>query len=164
MFSGIIESLGTIREFVHGQESAAMVVETKTNFSRLDEGESIAVNGVCLTVIEWDDTTAAFDVIDETLNKTNLVGIQPGTLVNLERAARFGDEIGGHPLSGHIMSRILGETGDADVHTAPPIDIREPHARAVDSIETKGHTASDHIDEHAKHNRLVAPRPTVVAE
>ena len=49
MFSGIIESLGTIREFVHSQESAAMVVETKTNFSRLEKGESIAVNGVCLT-------------------------------------------------------------------------------------------------------------------
>ena len=56
MFSGIIESLGTIREFVHGQESAAMVVETKTNFSSLEEGESIAVNGVCLTVVDFNES------------------------------------------------------------------------------------------------------------
>ena len=63
-----------------------------------------------------------------------------------------------------VMLGLDGEMGDAEVHTEPPIDIREPHARAVDSIETKGHAASDHIDEDAKHDRLVAPRPTVVAE
>ena len=51
MFSGIIESVGTLREFVHGQESAVAVIETDTNFSGLEDGESIAVNGVCLTVV-----------------------------------------------------------------------------------------------------------------
>jgi riboflavin synthase len=80
-----------------------LVLDVPSGFTKgLERGASIAINGVCLTVIEWDDTTACFDVIDETLSKTNLAGIQKGARVNLERAARFGDEIGGHPLSGHI--------------------------------------------------------------
>ncbi len=96
-----------------------LVLDVPSGFTKgLERGASIAINGVCLTVIEWDDTTAAFDVIDETLNKTNLVGIKPGTLVNLERAARFGDEIGGHPLSGHIHTQaevVRVEKNEANV-------------------------------------------------
>ena len=63
-----------------------------------------------------------------------------------------------------VVLRLYGDMGEAEMHTEPPIGIREPHARAVDSIDTKGHAASDHIDEHAKHYRIFAPRPTVVAE
>ena len=61
MFSGIIESVGTLREFVHGQESAVVVIETDTNFSGLEDGESIAVNGVCLTVVEFSESTFRID-------------------------------------------------------------------------------------------------------
>jgi riboflavin synthase len=83
-----------------------LVIEIPSGFTKgLERGASIAINGVCLTVIEWDDTQVSFDVIDETLNKTNLAGIEKGEHVNLERAARFGDEIGGHPLSGHIHTQ-----------------------------------------------------------
>ena len=64
-------------------------------------GASVAINGVCLTVVGWDRHGVEFDVIDETLRLTNLGDLKVGHVVNVERAARFGDEIGGHVLSGH---------------------------------------------------------------
>ena len=68
----------------------------------LQTGASVAHNGCCLTVTETDGRTARFDLMAETLDKTNLDRLKAGDLVNLERAARFGDEIGGHLMSGHI--------------------------------------------------------------
>jgi len=95
-----------------------LVLETPEGFTAgLTMGASIAVNGVCLTVVEWHETEAHFDVIDESLRRSNLGCLVPGHQVNLERAARFGDEIGGHPLSGHIhteaqVTRIEVEGGN----------------------------------------------------
>ena len=106
MFTGIVTHCAPVSSAEMKEGILRLVLDVPTGFTKgLERGASIAINGVCLTVIEWDDTTAAFDVIDETLNKTNLAGIKPGTQVNLERAARFGDEIGGHPLSGHIHTQ-----------------------------------------------------------
>ena len=102
MFSGIIESLGTIREFVHGQESVAMVIETKTNFSRLDEGESIAVNGVCLTVVNFNESMLRMDLGTETLSKTSFKNSKVGDQVNLERSLTPSSKISGHFVSGHV--------------------------------------------------------------
>ena len=70
----------------------------------LQTGASVAHNGCCLTVTETDGRTAGFDLMAETLDKTNLGRLKAGDLVNLERAARFGDEIGGHSMSGHITA------------------------------------------------------------
>ena len=70
--------------------------------SGLERGASVSNNGVCLTVVDWSPTSIDFDVIEESLKRTNLGSLQVGSRVNMERAARFGDEIGGHPLSGHI--------------------------------------------------------------
>ena len=102
MFSGIIESLGTIREFVHGQESAAMVVETKTNFSCLEKGESIAVNGVCLTVVSFNESMLRMDLGTETLSKTSFNNSKVGDQVNLERSLTPSSKISGHFVSGHV--------------------------------------------------------------
>ena len=102
MFSGIIESLGTIREFVHGQESAAMVVETKTNFSCLEKGESIAVNGVCLTVVNFNESMLRMDLGTETLSKTSFNNSKVGDQVNLERSLTPSSKISGHFVSGHV--------------------------------------------------------------
>ena len=119
MFTGIVTHCAPVLSAEMKEGILRLVIDVPSGFTKgLERGASIAINGVCLTVIEWDDTTAAFDVIDETLNKTNLVGIQPGTLVNLERAARFGDEIGGHPLSGHIHTQaevVRVEKNEANV-------------------------------------------------
>ena len=119
MFTGIVTHCAPVSSAEVKDGIMRLVLDVPSGFTKgLERGASIAINGVCLTVIEWDDTSAAFDVIDETLNKTNLVGIQPGTLVNLERAARFGDEIGGHPLSGHIHTQaevVRVEKSEANV-------------------------------------------------
>ena len=103
MFTGIVTHCAPVSSAEMKEGILRLVIDVPSGFTKgLERGASIAINGVCLTAIEWDDSFVSFDVIDETLNKTNLVGIEPGTRVNLERAARFGDEIGGHPLSGHI--------------------------------------------------------------
>ena len=119
MFTGIVTHCAPVSSAEMKEGILRLVIDVPSGFTKgLERGASIAINGVCLTVIEWDDSTAAFDVIDETLNKTNLVGIQSGTLVNLERAARFGDEIGGHPLSGHIHTQaevVRVEKNEANV-------------------------------------------------
>ena len=78
MFSGIVESQGLIQEFACFQESATMVVETETDFSNLEDGESIAVNGVCLTVIEFDGATFKMDLGTETLSKTSFKNLKLG--------------------------------------------------------------------------------------
>ncbi len=75
-------------------------------------GASISVDGVCLTVKAFDATTVWFDAIQETLQRTTLQFLQPGQDVNIERAARMGDEIGGHLLSGHIYGTVSIHTID----------------------------------------------------
>ena len=102
MFSGIIEAVGTVREFVHGEESATMVVETDSKLRNLEDGESIAVNGVCLTVTEFNDSVFRMDLGTETLNKTSFKNVKSGDRVNLERSLTFSSKISGHFVSGHI--------------------------------------------------------------
>ena len=70
----------------------------------LQTGASVANNGCCLTITRIDGNKVSFDLMDETLRKTNLGSLKVGDSVNLERAARFGDEIGGHVMSGHVMA------------------------------------------------------------
>ena len=102
MFSGIIESLGTIREFVHDRESAAMVVETKTNFSCLEKGESSAGNCVCRSVVDFNDSMLHMDLGTETLSKTSFKNSEVGDQVNLERSLTPSSKISGHFVSGHV--------------------------------------------------------------
>ena len=102
MFSGIIETLGSVREFIRGDESATMIVGTDTNFRNLEEGESIAVNGVCLTVVEFDDSAFRMDLGTETLSKTSFINSKVGDQLNLERSLTPSSKISGHFVSGHI--------------------------------------------------------------
>ncbi|MCP5161818.1 MAG: riboflavin synthase subunit alpha [Hahellaceae bacterium] len=73
--------------------------------NNIKQGASIAINGTCLTVVSFDQLTCCFDVMQETLRLTNLSTLKPGSLVNFERAAKIGDEIGGHLMSGHIHTQ-----------------------------------------------------------
>ena len=95
----------------------------------LQTGASVAHNGCCLTVTETDGRTARFDLMAETLDKTNLDRLKAGDLVNLERAARFGDEIGGHLMSGHITAtteilRIERTEHNTTMHFALPAALK----------------------------------------
>ena len=107
MFTGIVQGRGEVVT-LSGDELVRLVVRVPS-VEGLTRGASIAINGVCLTAVEWQDHDVSFDVIGETLRVTNLGALKPGDAVNVERAARYGDEIGGHLLSGHVhaMARVV---------------------------------------------------------
>ena len=102
MFSGIVLSVGTIGEYVQKNEGAALVVNTEKDFSGFEDGESIAVNGVCLTVVDSTKTTFKLDLSTETLSRTNFKSAKKGDRVNLERSLTPSAKISGHFVSGHI--------------------------------------------------------------
>jgi riboflavin synthase alpha subunit len=98
MFTGIVESLGKVRGVAQGR--TGLVIETGFQDVRL--GESIAVNGACLTVSRSGSGVVGFDISPETLKKTTLGSLRKGEAVNLERALRLGDRLGGHLMTGHV--------------------------------------------------------------
>ncbi len=102
MFTGLIEDIGTVREMRKGADGVRLTVATRIATDTLSLGESIAVNGVCLTVVAFGDGAFAADVSLETLGRTNLGELSVGTFVNLERALRLSDRLGGHLVSGHV--------------------------------------------------------------
>src|SRR6476661_8572066 len=104
MFTGIVEATGTVKSITFREGGARFVVEVGSIARELSLGESVAVNGCCLTVTEFDAEagTAAFDLLIETLKVTSLGQLHEGSLVNLERALRIGDRLSGHFVQGHV--------------------------------------------------------------
>jgi len=103
MFTGIVEAKGLISKKIPSTEGQRLQIEVPEGFNKdLKEGASVAVNGVCLTVTEYSNDQISFDVIKETLRVTNLGDLNKNSEVNIERSLKFGDEVGGHLLSGHI--------------------------------------------------------------
>ena len=104
MFTGIIQKVGTVKRVSRG---TGLVIEIGFEpwATPLEEGESIAVNGVCLTVAKCDSTRFTADVLEETVSRTGLGELIPGEKVNLERALRAGDSMGGHIVQGHVDCR-----------------------------------------------------------
>ena len=103
MFTGIVEAKGLISKKILTTEGQRLQIEVPEGFNKdLKEGASISVNGVCLTVTEYSNDQISFDVIKETLRVTNLGDLNKNSEVNIERSLKFGDEVGGHLLSGHI--------------------------------------------------------------
>ena len=102
MFTGIVEETGTVKQIKNGAVSAELKIEGKTIFSDIHLGDSIAVNGVCLTVTSFDKNTFTADVMHETLNRSSLGSLSSGSKVNLERAMSAQGRFGGHIVSGHI--------------------------------------------------------------
>ena len=102
MFTGIIEELGTIRAIRRGASSAVLSIGAGTILGDLKVGDSVAVNGVCLTATQVDGGGFTADVMHETLDRSSLARLAPGDKVNLERAMAAGGRFGGHIVSGHI--------------------------------------------------------------
>jgi riboflavin synthase len=139
VFSGIVETLGTVRAHTRGR----IEIVPRTPFAHLELGESIAVNGACLTVATVDGEAFAADVMPETLQRTTLGELTEGATVNLERALQFGDRVGGHMVSGHVdatgIVTALREDANARwVTIATPDDI-------IDLVAEKGSIAVDGI-------------------
>lgn len=112
MFTGLIEDLGTLLDLRRSSASASVSIATALPMAELRLGESIAVNGACLTVTAFANGRFAADVSPETLDKTTLGSLPRGVHVNLERALRLGDRLGGHLVTGHIdgMARLVERT------------------------------------------------------
>lgn len=104
MFTGIVEAVGTVRSLVFRDGGARIVLHVGEMARELALGESVACNGCCLTVTEFDGDagTAAFDLLIETLRVTSLGQLKEGSLVNLERSLRIGDRLSGHFVQGHV--------------------------------------------------------------
>lgn len=103
MFTGIVQGIAHVRQIERKTGLFTFLIEfPEGSTENLQIGASVAINGTCLTVTHTDGPCASFDVMQETLRITNLGALQEGDAVNFERAARFGDEIGGHLLSGHV--------------------------------------------------------------
>jgi riboflavin synthase len=112
VFTGIIEELGTVREITELPDAARVLIHGPTVTSDAKHGDSIAVNGVCLTVVDVIDGAFSADVMRESLVRSSLGDLKTGDRVNLERAAALGDRLGGHIVQGHVdgVGRIIART------------------------------------------------------
>ncbi|APQ76418.1 riboflavin synthase [Clostridium botulinum] len=102
LFTGIVEEVGRILKIEEGKDFLHITIEGSKVLNPLNLGESVAVNGVCLTVTSFNSNSFTADVMTETLNKSSLGTLSKGSLVNLERAVTLNKPLGGHIVSGHI--------------------------------------------------------------
>ena len=114
MFTGIIEELGSVRSIEERGDNARIVINAKTVTEGTNYGDSIAVNGVCLTALDIEDDSFAADVSRETLLRSTLGSLKPGAPVNLERAVTPATRLGGHIVQGHVDAR--GQFVSAEDH------------------------------------------------
>lgn len=114
MFTGIIEELGTLQNVERGSQSAVLHIRCKKVLEGTQIGDSIAVNGVCLTVTSMSNEGYTADVMAETLNRSALGSLKRGSLVNLERAMEAGGRFGGHIVAGHVdgIGKIINISHD----------------------------------------------------
>ena len=105
MFTGIIEELGSVRSIEERGENARLVISAHVVTEGTNHGDSISVNGVCLTALDIKDDSFAADVSRETLTRSTLGRLQPGAPVNLERAVTPATRLGGHIVQGHVDAR-----------------------------------------------------------
>lgn len=128
MFTGIITDIGTVTELERRGDLRARIA-THYDTAGIDIGASIASDGVCLTVIDLGPDWYDVEISAETLSKTNIGGWTEGQKVNLERALKVGDELGGHIVSGHVdgVAEVIGVEDEGD---STRISFRAPHALA----------------------------------
>jgi riboflavin synthase len=142
MFTGIVQGTGRIVEVIEGDAIKSFKIEVP-NTDSLVVGASISVDGVCLTATSIENKVVSFDVIQETLSRTTLGQLEVNEVVNIERSLKFGDEIGGHLLSGHIMAtgivHEISELGEGlNISILAPLSIEK-------YLLEKGYVAIDGI-------------------
>ena len=153
MFTGIVEELGEIVAIERGAESAVVTVRGPLVTGDAAKGVSIAVNGVCLTVVEHDRDTFSVDVMAETLNRSSLGSLQAGARVNLERAMTANARFGGHIVQGHvdgtalILGRVPGDRWEIVQFTLPPGVSRYVVEKGSITVDGVSLTVSDITDD-----------------
>ena len=140
MFTGLIEEIGSIRQ-VSGGAAGRLVVAARMVLEGTRPGDSIAVNGVCLTVTALDEDSFSVEVMPETLRQSNLGRLRPGSPVNLERAVSPAGRLGGHLVQGHVdgLGRVLEKRSEANALwvslAAPPEIMRYLVPRAFIAVD-----------------------------
>jgi len=157
MFTGIVQGIGIISDVIEGQAIKSFKIQLP-NTESLEIGASVSVDGVCLTATSIEENIVCFDVIQETLTRTTLDQLEKGDSVNIERSLKFGDEIGGHLLSGHIIATGIvneksesGEGMDLSILAPPSIEkyLLEKGYVAIDGISlTIGEVSNSRFNLH----------------
>lgn len=116
MFSGLVESKASVIRVIQEPGGIRLIIDRPEPFEDIRLGDSIAIQGCCLTVVAVDEKSMSFQAGEETLSKTNFKNLQNGTPVNLERSLQLGDRLGGHLVSGHIdgIGRVCQISSHAD--------------------------------------------------
>lgn len=143
MFSGIIEEKTRVKNITKTPHGRKLTVESKIASKDIKVGDSISVNGVCLTVIGVKEKNVSFDVMEETLRRTNLANLSVRNSVNLERALKASDRISGHFVTGHVDC-IGGICAVTKRQTDHAIEIKLPKEKIVYVVE-KGSVAIDGV-------------------
>jgi riboflavin synthase len=143
MFTGIVEGIGQVTEVDWLTQAARLRIAAPEVMSDAQHGASIAVNGICLTVVDFDDTSFTCDVMAETLRRSSLADVAVGDHVNVERAARVDGRLGGHIMQGHVDGTGVLRTIEPQEHwTVITIDV-PPEVRKY--IVEKGSIAVDGV-------------------
>ncbi|MEI6055319.1 MAG: riboflavin synthase [Lentisphaerota bacterium] len=143
MFTGIIEELGQFRGINSGDNTSVISVGCKDVLQDIKIGDSIAVNGVCLTIISFNSDSLKADVMPETLRKSNLGKLKRNDVLNLERALKASDRFGGHIVSGHIDG--IGIIKDKKIEKNAILISFKAHRDILRYIVQKGSVAIDGI-------------------
>jgi len=131
MFTGIVSGKGYVHKIIKSKDYISLIIKAPKGFSKnLIKGASVSVNGVCLTVKKGKTDILEFDVIEETLQKTNLKNLSKSSRVNLERSMTAKTEIGGHLVSGHIhgtgeVLKVINKRATKDLQIKIPTSLRE---------------------------------------
>ena len=131
MFTGIVSGKGKLKKIVKCEDYISLIIQAPKGFAKnLSKGASVSVNGVCLTVKKGRTDLLEFDVIEETLKKTNLKNISRSSKLNLERSMTANTEIGGHLVSGHIhgtgeVLKVINRKKTKDLLIKIPSQLRE---------------------------------------
>lgn len=143
MFTGLVEELGVIQGITNGPKSSKLNIKAKIVLKGLKLGDSIAVNGVCLTIVNFTPHFFEAQVMAETLYKTNLKNLKAGDQVNLERAMALGDRIGGHLVSGHVDG--VGKIIEKKTHDIAQVFKIQGPVEIIKYLVPKGSIAIDGI-------------------
>ncbi|GAB2718621.1 riboflavin synthase [Paenibacillus thermoaerophilus] len=144
MFTGLVEEVGTLRAVSRQGEAMVLTLNARLVLEDVSLGDSISVNGVCLTVVGYDASSFTVDVMPETYRQTNLSKLTPGSPVNLERAMKADKRFGGHIVQGHVdaVGTIVSRTPEAN---AVVFELRVEPKSAMRYIVDRGSVTLDGI-------------------
>lgn len=130
MFTGIVEGQGALKSLDPDRGGVRIGIDLGELAEGVQIGDSIALDGCCLTVVRLQDTVSTFEAVPETLRRTTLGDRRPGARINLERSMRLGDRLGGHLVTGHVdgVGELLAreaQGNEVDLHVAVPEDLRK---------------------------------------